>query len=418
MSMITARTLTLREISHRRGNFLLGSLAVAMAICGFALTLARLRAFDAETAAQIEAFERRTATDMATLEDEIRRSMKGLGFNIFIFPKGQELAEVYAEGFASKTMPEEFVTRLAASELVKVNHLLPSLTQKITWPEQKRTIVLVGTRGEVPIRERAMKAPLIDPVPPGEAVIGFELQQSLGLQAGDQIRLMGHDFKVAQVHSQRGSTDDITIWLNLAEAQELMGKPGLINAILALECNCASVDRLAEVRAEIGKILPDTVVIEKESTALARAEARNSAKRTADQARDQMEQNRIASKESREEFAALLIPLVALTSAAAIALLTVLNVRQRRSEIGTLRAIGIPSGTLLATFMMRAALSGLLGAAIGMLLSLAISGDTKLITPAEWMMVTSAAILFSCAASWLPALIAASQDPARLLRHD
>ncbi len=191
MSMITARTLTLREISHRRGNFLLGSLAVAMAICGFALTLARLRAFDAETAAQIEEFERRTATDMATLEDEIRKSMKGLGFNIFIFPKGQELAEVYAEGFASKTMPEEFVTRLAASEVVKVNHLLPSLTQKITWPEQKRTIVLVGTRGEVPIGERAMKAPLIDPVPPGEAVLGFELQQSLGLQAGDQIRLMG-----------------------------------------------------------------------------------------------------------------------------------------------------------------------------------------------------------------------------------
>lgn len=239
--MITARTLTLREISHRRGNFLLGSLAVAMAICGFALTLARLRAFDAETAAQIEEFERRTATDMATLEDEIRKSMKGLGFNIFIFPKGQELAEVYAEGFASKTMPEEFVTRLAASEVVKVNHLLPSLTQKITWPEQKRTIVLVGTRGEVPIGERAMKAPLIDPVPPGEAVLGFELQQSLGLQAGDQIRLMGHEFKVAQVHSQRGSADDITIWLNLAEAQELMGKPGLINAILALECNCASV---------------------------------------------------------------------------------------------------------------------------------------------------------------------------------
>lgn len=131
-----------------------------------------------------------------------------------------------------------------------------------------------------------------------------------------------------------------------------------------------------------------------------------------------MEQSRIASKEAREEFAALLIPLVALTSAVAIALLTVLNVRQRRSEIGTLRAIGIPSSTLLATFMMRAALSGLLGAAIGMLLSLAISRDTTLITPAEWMMVTSAAMLFSCAASWLPALIAASQDPARLLRHD
>lgn len=315
-------------------------------------------------------------------------------------------------------MPEDYVMKLAASDVVKVNHLLPSLTQKVTWPEQKRTILLIGTRGEVPIGERALKKPLLDPVAPGKAVLGYELHQSLGLQQGDSIQLMGKTFTVEKLHSQRGSADDITIWLNLAEAQELLGKPGEINAILALECNCASIDRLAEVRAEIGKILPDTVVIEKESTALARAEARNTAKRTAEQARDKLEQNRIASRTTREQLAAFLIPLVALTSAIVVALLTVLNVRQRRTEIGTLRAIGIPSHTLLSTFLLRAALSGLLGAAIGVLVTLAASQSLTLITPGEWSLIALTAVLFSCAAAWLPALNAANQDPAKLLYHD
>ena len=277
--MIDAQTLTLREISHRRGNFLLGALAVGVAVTSFAATLVRLRAFDAATEDQLREFDQRTAAEMATLEDEIRRSMKGLGFNIFIFPAGQDLDEVYAEGYASKTMPEAYVERLAASEVVKINHLLPSLTQKVMWPEQRRTILLIGTRGEVPIGEGPVKKPLIDPVAAGRAVLGYELHHSLGLRPGDGITLMGQTFTIDRPHSQRGSADDITIWLNLAEAQQLLSKPEEINAILALECNCASVDRIAEVRAEIQNILPDTVVIEKESTALARAEARNTAKR-------------------------------------------------------------------------------------------------------------------------------------------
>jgi hypothetical protein len=416
--MIATRTLAFREISHRRGNFILGALAVAVAVAAFATTLIRLRDHDAETEAQIEAFDQRSAADMAALEDEIRRSMKGLGFNIFIFPEGQDLDEVYSEGYASKTMPEEYVERLAACELVKVNHLLPSLTQKISWPEQRRSILLIGTRGEVPIAERSMKKPLIDPVASGSAVLGYELHHSLELEAGDSITLMGKSFKIDRFHSQRGSVDDITIWLNLAEAQALLGKPGEINAILALECNCASIDRIAEVRAEIQNILPDTVVIEKESTALARAEARNSAKQAAEQTRSNMGQSRLASKASREDLAALLVPLIALTSATAIALLTLLNVRQRRTEIGTLRAIGIRSHTILATFVMRAMLCGALGVAIGIAATLAFARPAGLISAGEWSMIGLGAVVFSSAAAWLPALGASRWDPAQLLRHD
>ena len=416
--MISPLRLTLREISHRLGNFLLGVLAVTIAISTFAITLAHLRKHDARTDSIAAEMDKESAARMAQLEDEIRKSMKGLGFNIFIFPEGQELDEVYSEGYASKTMPEEYVERLASSAVVKVNHLLPSLTQKITWPEQRRTILLIGTRGEVPIAERSLKKPLVDPVAPGKAVLGFELHQGLGLGVGDRFTLMGQEFTVDEIHSQRGSADDITIWLNLAEAQQLLGKPDEINAILALECSCASVDRLAEVRAEIQGILPDTIVIEKESTALARAEARNTAKRTADEAREQMRENRAASKAASETVAGILVPVIALGSGAAIALLTLLNVRQRRTEIGTLRAIGVSSSTILATFVMRATFTGILGATVGILATLLIARPAALISAGDWSAIAAAAIIFSCAAAWLPSLLASQRDPVTLLRHD
>ena len=88
---------------------------------------------------------------MQKLEDDIRKSMKGLGFNIYIFPEGQDLSEVYSKGYASKTMPEEYVYKLANSNIVTVNHLLPTLTQSLEWPEYQRQIVLIGIRGQVPI---------------------------------------------------------------------------------------------------------------------------------------------------------------------------------------------------------------------------------------------------------------------------
>ena len=82
--------------------------------------------------------------------------------------------------------------------------------------------------------------------------------------------------------------------MNLAECQELLDQKGRINAILALECNCASIDRLgSEIRAEISKILPGTKIIEKGSRALARAEARVKAKSTADREKATIQASRL-----------------------------------------------------------------------------------------------------------------------------
>jgi hypothetical protein len=263
-----------KEIGYRKITFGIAVLAVATATASYLLSEAFLRSANLKSETLIQEKVMEASKRMKRLENDIRKSMKGLGFNITIFPEDQDLSEVYAEGYGSKTMPEDYVHKLASSNIVTVNHLLPTLSQNRFWPEVNRDIVLIGIRGQVPKSHGPTKAPLVDPIAREEMVVGYDLNQSLGLKVGDRVVFMGHEFKVSKTHRQRGTKDDITIWINLDVCQQLLGMDNRINSILALECNCGSVDRIGEVREELLKILPGAKIIEHNSKALARAEAR------------------------------------------------------------------------------------------------------------------------------------------------
>lgn len=421
--------LVTREIIHRKMNFFLTLFGVALAVSCVLATLAAMRSYDLNSDKIIAKMEADTQEKMKKLEDDIRKTMKGLGFNIYIFPKDQDMSEVYDQGFASKTMPEEYATILANSKIVTVNHLLPSLTQKLEWPEKKRTVILIGVRGEVPLAHRDPKSPLIDPVKEGELVLGYELHRSLEIKAGDEVVFKGKKFKVGKAHPERGTKDDITIWMNLTQCQELLDKKGQINAIQALECNCATLDRLGEIRAELMQILPDTQITETGSTALARAESRNKAKATSQQQIAAAKANRVQMSNEREKFAGVLLPIVLLFAMVWIAMLSLMNVRERVTEIGVLRAVGVSAKIILSAFLARAVLAGLLGAFVGVAdfaICFPFAKDRffhgiamgELVTNSEWIVLLVAAPGLAAVSAWLPSLMAAQKDPADVLRHD
>lgn len=417
--------LALREVMHRRLSALLGALGVALASACLVGAASFLRAHDRRTDAIVAAKESQTAQEMRKLDDDYRKITKNLGFNVLILPRDQSLADLYADDFAAKLMPESHAAKLANSGVITVQHILPSLQQKITWPEAKRTILLFGTRGEVPVGGGDEKSPIQPPVKPGQIVLGFELHQSLGVKPGDGVTLLGEKFTVSKAHEQRGTKDDITAWIDLATAQRLLGKEGWINGILALECKCAWAD-LPKVREEITRILPDTQVIEFRTNALARAEARNRAERAGVEAVEAEKQHRAALRRERESQAAVVVPLAIAVAAAWVAGLAFVNVRDRRDEIGILRAIGVGGAKVQALFLLRAVCVGLVGAAVGVPLGLAapalIEGASPLSqawSPAELLtagVTLLVAPLLAAAAAYVPTQIAAGQDPAVILQ--
>jgi ABC-type antimicrobial peptide transport system permease subunit len=164
---------------------------------------------------------------------------------------------------------------------------------------------------------------------------------------------------------------------------------------------------LGGVRESIANVLPDTSITERGSIAVARAETRKMV----------------------EKYAAFIIPTIFLVCAVWVGLLALSNVRERRQEIGILRALGFGSGRIASLFLGRAILLGLIGAvlgfAVGTGLALRFGPEIFPVTAEKirplfglfgWSVLGAPVICI--VASYLPAIVAITQDPAETLRQE
>ena len=425
------RQLVLKEIIHRKLNFSLSVFATLIATASLIGSIVLLRMHDFRTQSILQQKEAELQVRMDKLEDDMRKAMLILGFNIVILPKDQNLADWYSDDYSVKDMPESYVDRLANSDILSIRHLLPSLQQKIQWPERRRNIILVGTRGEVPNLHQTPKEPLVQPVPYGSITLGYEIHRSMDIRVNDTVQLMGKTFTVNKCYEERGNKDDITAWINLKEAQELLGKEGRINAILALECLCTG-NSLPTIRKEIAAILPGTQVIERGSRALARAEARTKVAQEAAMTLEKEKRGRETIRHEKERMASMLIPVILLACALWVAFMGFINVRSRREEIGILRTVGISARHIFMLFTWKhfsiGILGGFLGLVLGAILPFLFSGPDQVLrigavgTLTFWLGLGALSVIgaafLSVVAGWIPAMIASRQDPAELLREE
>lgn len=429
---MTIWRLVVSEILHRRMNFLLGVFSVMVASASFIGSVTLLNIHDVRTNQILQEKQDYLTNQMAELTDVTRKAMLKLGFNVVILPKDQDLADWYSDDYASKYMPEDYVHKLADSGIVTVRHFLPSLQQKIEWPERMRKIILVGTRGEVPNLHKSLVKPMVQPVPPGTISLGYELHRSMNIKVGEKVDLMGRKFTVHACHKERGNKDDITAWIYLAEAQQLLDKQGLINAILALECMCAGQDALPLIRKEIAAILPGTQVIERGSRVLARFEARTKVQQEAKIAIEKEKLGRQNLRNVRERLASILTPVIVIACAVWIALLGFTNVRARREEIGVLRTLGVSAKSVFAMFLSKHIFVGVLGGALGFCAGVlaavrfggALEGtkigisDMNISVAGLLLLSVVGAAVLAVLAGWIPTLTAIRQDPADVLREE
>jgi putative ABC transport system permease protein len=141
-----------------------------------------------------------------------------------------------------------------------------------------------------------------------------------------------------------------------------------------------------------------------------------------------VKQSRTKVQGTLETLAAVMTPIVVLASAIWVGLLALANVRERRTEIGLLRALGKRSRTIASLFLGKAVLLGLLGAAVGAtlgvwtarLLGVNVLGVTADYFSVQYGVLLAALLgapLLSALASYLPTLSALMQDPAVVLRE-
>lgn len=442
--------LILAEIRFRFVNFMLCLMAIAIAgtlfvvgpslVAGYAkVTDEQLQRLDDEAAqlqADTEAMNAETNRVLADMDKQTKRIMRDLGVNLRIVHKDTNFGSLYAD-FAAVDFPESYVQRLAeAPSIETIVHLVATLQHKIKWKD--RTALLVGTLPVVTQSQKNEEKPhMVKSIEQGTVYVGHELGG--GLKQGDSIEVEGHSLRVAQIMPEYGELQDVQLLVNLKDAQAILGKEGQINQIMALNCKCKG-DRLSAVRAELEGVLEDTKVTEHKTRATAREKQRDlvSAARKAELAqmqtnldrvianRDRQKTSRLQQQRRMNNLLAIITPIVVLACALFVALMMWLNVRDRRAEIGVLRALGKGATSIAGLFIGKAALVGLLGGAagcaLGYFLAPIVGNSTMDISAAYFhtdavivIATLAGAPLVAAMASYLPALVAVNQDPAIVL---
>lgn len=377
-------SLILKEMLHRKINFLLSLLAVITAV-GFFVAF---------------------STTGAASQNETTRIQRDIGYNLRIIPKDADMDQFWSEGYCDATLSDDSVNRFTQQKGISYTHLLATLQRKIKWRD--RTVLLTGIASEVSTEEKK-KSPMIFEIDPGKAYVGFHLAQTLGLEPGNEIELEGKSFRVERALRESGSVDDIRIYTSLADAQEILKQPGRINEIKALECLCRDPNResIEILREELERILPEAQVVKIEAIAKAR------------------ESQRLML----EGYFALVMPIVIIVCAVWIGTLAMVNTRERKNEIGIMRALGYGSGRIAALFLGKAVVIGLIGAAFGFALGTWIAMTygpgifkitAKSLAPNYQLLwfALAAAPPFAALSSFIPAMVAVTDDPAVTLREE
>ncbi|MCO6459077.1 MAG: FtsX-like permease family protein [Pirellulaceae bacterium] len=489
--MSTWRLLT-AELWHRKSNFALSLLAVVAAatmfVAGPALILGyrqesdrqllamrqetqrqlearqlqndrQLSAMREETDSQLAEMQTQAERDLQELDTRTKRIMRDLGFNLRIVHRNTDTSELLAN-FVAFDMPEEYVQRLAESpELTKVAHLVARLEQMIQWEGKPR--LLVGFAPETVQTHVEKKPPMGFNIELGTVFLGHEA--GVGREVGQQVEILGKSFQVARILPPHGNRDeDIALIMHLRDAQEVLEKPGKISEILALGCKCKTVNRVEEISQQLEAVLPEARVMELRLSAIAREDQRklveeHHRQRMADHqqrrqeilVRAEADQQQLLADEARDhqrmreaeqaghaKILAMLgavnsyfTPLVVLVCAVWVGLLAWSNVRERRTEIGLLRALGRGSLDIARLFLGKAVVLGLLGGLLGCVSGCWLAywlatrilevGSGSFVPPYAFL---AAALLggplVAATASYLPTLKAITQDPAVVLLED
>ncbi len=404
--------LALRECRVRRAAFGVTLLAGSAAVALLVGALAAMQAYDRRTDAILREHAAATEAGLRQYDEDLERALGHLGFNLIVLPPGESLSEFYAEGVSGATMPEEFVQRLAQAGIVTARGFVPVLRRKVRWEERGWT-VLVQAWGTPPGQTGdAAEAP------PGSVEAGYELHRGLGLRPGDRVRFLGADFTVRACRPETGTRDDIGLYMNLREAQTLLGLPGRISEIRAVECRVAW-NQLAAVRAEVARVLPGVTVVEESAKTRALAAAREAFETGQ---REILEQVRAARQSQRRLRARLALAVCGLALALAAGLCGALawhNARERRVETAVWAALGVPPRRVYGILAWRGVLAAAGAAVLGVSAGWPWWGWPGAGCLAAWCGAGLAAAL----ATVLPATAAAAAlalrlDPADVLRND
>jgi putative ABC transport system permease protein len=177
-----------------------------------------------------------------------------------------------------------------------------------------------------------------------ELDLGYKIAEDLGLVVGDKIMIKGKEYEIVGIFKESGKEDDNTAITSLSIAQEIAKKEDKVTMIMVKPTNINDVDEIAnEIQRNYDGI-----------TALSDKEAKKRAEEIVNQI----------------NIVTFTIGGIAgLVAGIVIMNVMIMSVRERRREIGIMKAIGATNTQILFEIILESISMSIIGACIGLFFS-------------------------------------------------
>ncbi len=323
----------------------------------------------------------------------VTKLMRNLGPNIFILPRLLSVNNFYTANYNKAEMPESYLYKLAGSGLLKKEAIKAQLSSRIKL--ENHHAIISGTTGRNDLEKQNLN------LKGNVLLLGNEIAGLLEKKKGEQLIIADKKFIISNILPEKGTVDDIKIYLPLHIVQDLLSKGKVINTIEIIHDKTVEEQDLVK---QIEILLPGTRVITKKGIA-------------------KTQSNTI---QALRKYSLLLLTVILIIGGINIANYIFINVRARRKEIGILLAVGATPKIILKIFLQKAILLGLTGGLAGYLFGtvLAVTIGAQIIKvpvtlDLKWSIAAIIfAVIFSMVSSAVPAIRAANLDPVKILKSE
>jgi len=272
--------------------------------------------------------------------------MKNMGHNLLILPADADPIDTYLCTPEQALFSDE-VTRQMAQHMQLASRYYTSVLQARELVNGT-TLILTGIEPVHRKDETAEKSHIVSEIPPGQARLGRAAADALGVSAGDSVTLHSRTFSVAEVQATLGTIDDYRVYLPLAECQQLLGKPGRINAILSFLCLHGTTQEgvSRHQQQKMAELFPDFRIVTQLRIA----------------------QGRYLARMTTNRYLFYLLAIVFWITVIVIAMTGFQEVSERRREVGILLAMGARYPYIAGLYAIKLLILAIVAASAGFLI--------------------------------------------------
>ncbi len=272
--------------------------------------------------------------------------MKNMGHNLLILPKEADPQAVYCGAEGLPLIPEDTTTQMSKSLKLASRYYVSVLQE--TVDVAGHSLVLTGIAPVARKDESREKRNMVLPLGADELRLGSEAARKLGAEVGSSLKILGKQFHTVEILPPKAGIDDCRVYMNLATCQELLGKEGQIQYILAFLClHAGSLEKALALQEEkLSSDFPGFRQI----------------------ARMDIAEGRYLARLTTSKSLRYLLAIVAAATVVVVAVTGLQEVHDRRHETGIMIAMGVSQTYVVGLYLVKTLALALAASVAGFLL--------------------------------------------------